>query len=87
MISFNINNLTFLVSQEGEHEQPKTQTLDVRHQEHYNVDKDALSAIFDEYDTDHKGTITLDELEVMLTKLGVAPFKDVSKIPSASGAC
>jgi isocitrate dehydrogenase len=73
----------YMVSQE-EHEQPKTQTPDVRYQKHYNVDKDALSAIFDEYDTDHNGTITLDELEVMLTKLGVAPFKDISKIPSAS---
>ena len=40
------------------------------------VDKAALQQLFDEYDTDKSGSITVNELEQMLVKLGVAPLVD-----------
>jgi Ca2+-binding EF-hand superfamily protein len=49
-----------------------------------NVDRDALQALFKEYDTSGDGKISLDELEVMLAQLGVAPMKDPMKRTSAS---
>jgi len=50
----------------------------------YQVDREALSALFSKYDTDKSGKISLDELEVMLSSLGVAPLKDPTKRSSAS---
>ncbi len=49
-----------------------------------DVDREALSKLFSEYDGDKKGTITIDELELMLAKLGVAPMTDPNKRASAS---
>ena len=59
-------------------------TPDVRYQKNYSVDRTSLEAIFQEYDKDNDGTITLDELEVMLTKLGVAPLANPENKPTAS---
>ena len=39
----------------------------------YNVDKNAVKEMFDKYDTDGSGMISLKEFEVMLVKLGIAP--------------
>jgi isocitrate dehydrogenase len=41
----------------------------------YNVDRAALKELFNQYDKDASGTITLDELETMLASMGVAPQK------------
>jgi Ca2+-binding EF-hand superfamily protein len=49
-----------------------------------NVDKTALQALFDEYDTDRNGFINVNELEQMLVKIGVAPMLDPLKRGSAS---
>ena len=50
----------------------------------YNVDKDALKELFSKYDKDGDGTISIDELEVLLANMGVAPLKDPTKRGSAS---
>ena len=44
-----------------------------------NVDKVALQRLFDEYDSDKTGAITIAELENMLVNLGVAPLIDPLK--------
>jgi len=49
----------------------------------HEVDKDALQELFNEFDTDKSGTITIKELEAMLIKLGVAPLADPLKPTSA----
>jgi isocitrate dehydrogenase len=49
-----------------------------------NVDKDALQELFATYDHGNKGSITVNELEEMLVKIGVAPLKDIGKRSSAS---
>ena len=73
------------LTQHEEETQPKEPIVpDVRHQKSYSVDRESLETIFSEYDTNNDGTITLDELEVMLTKLGVAPLVDPTKKPTAS---
>lgn len=45
----------------------------------FNVDREALEKMFREFDTDNNGAISIDELEIMLTKLGVAPVLDPKK--------
>lgn len=62
----------------------KTFAPDPKFRRNYNVDRDTLASIFKEYDTTGKGTIGLDELEAMFSKLGVAPMKDPMKRSSAS---
>jgi hypothetical protein len=57
---------------------------DPKFRRNYNVDKEALKKLFDDYDKDRSGTITLDELERMLFALGVAPMKDPAKRVTAS---
>jgi Ca2+-binding EF-hand superfamily protein len=47
------------------------------------VDREALASLFKEYDSG-SGSVTLDGLESMLAKLGVAPLKDPLKRGSAS---
>jgi len=49
----------------------------------HEVDQDALRELFNEFDTDKSGTITINELEAMLIKLGVAPLADPLKPTSA----
>jgi Ca2+-binding EF-hand superfamily protein len=49
-----------------------------------NIDRDKLQCLFDEYDGDKDGVITVAELEKMLVTLGVAPLKEMSKRGSAS---
>jgi hypothetical protein len=49
-----------------------------------NIDRDRLQCLFDEYDVDKDGAITVAELEKMLVTLGVAPLKEMSKRGSAS---
>ena len=46
-----------------------------------NVDREALGDLFNQYDSDKSGTITLDELETMLSHLGVGTY-----LPSTSTA-
>ena len=74
----------YLAAEEDEKIPPKVLTPDVRYQNAYSIDKEALSTVFKEYDKDGSGTISLDNLEVMLTKLGVAPLVDPSKKPTAA---
>jgi len=69
---------------EDEEVEQKSFAPDPRLRRNYNVDKEALRAMFQEYDTNKNGTIGLDELETMLAKLGVAPMLDPSKRGSAS---
>lgn len=57
---------------------------DLKFRRNYNVDKDALQKLFNEYDTNKNGVIGLDELEKMLAQLGVAPLKNPMKRGSAS---
>eukprot|EP01039_Chlorochromonas_danica_P014513 gene14513-16958_t len=54
------------------------------HRRNYNVDKSALRALFNDFDTNKDGAITVEELEALLVKLGVAPLVDVTKRGSAS---
>ena len=49
-----------------------------------NIDRSALQELFDEYDKDRDGSISVVELEKMLVELGVAPMKDPSQQGSAS---
>ena len=49
-----------------------------------NIDRSALVELFDEYDKDGSGKISIDELELILAKFGVAPLKDPLKKSSAS---
>ncbi len=49
-----------------------------------NIDRPKLQALFDEYDTDKDGVISVLDLEKMLVNLGVAPLTEVSKLSSAS---
>lgn len=44
-----------------------------------NVDKKALQCLFDEYDVNKDGFISVDELENMLVKWGIAPMADPLK--------
>ena len=39
-----------------------------------NVDREALGELFNQYDSDKNGSITLDELETMLSHLGVGTY-------------
>ena len=57
---------------------------DPKFRRNYNVDREALKKLFDDYDVDKSGSIGLDELEGMLAALGVAPMKDPTKRVSAS---
>lgn len=43
----------------------------------YNVDEEAVSRMFKEYDTDNNGSIDLDEFTEMIVKLGIAPHEHV----------
>lgn len=54
------------------------------HRRNYNVDKSALRALFNDFDTNKDGAITVEELEALLVKLGVAPLVDPTKRGSAS---
>mmetsp|Transcript_21720 Transcript_21720/g.21880 ORF Transcript_21720/g.21880 Transcript_21720/m.21880 type:complete len:536 (+) Transcript_21720:61-1668(+) len=62
----------------------KTLVPDLSFRRNYNVDKDALASMFQEYDQNNDGSIGLDDLEKMLAKLGVAPMLDPMKRGSAS---
>jgi len=42
-----------------------------------DIDKDAISKLFEEYDDNGDGVISKEEFEVMLIKLGVAPLKNL----------
>ena len=55
-----------------------------KHRRNYDVDRNALKELFDSYDQDKNGAISLDELEEMLVAMSVAPLKDPSKRSSAS---
>jgi len=57
---------------------------DPKFRRNYNVDKEALQQLFKEYDAEGKGAIGIDQLELMLAKIGVAPMKDPLKRGSAS---
>lgn len=48
-----------------------------------NVDQKALQELFDDYDLDRDGSLTLKEVESMLVKLGVAPLVNMIKRNSA----
>lgn len=50
----------------------------------YNVDKETLQRLFAEYDTEKKGSISIDGLENLLATIGVAPMSDPLKRGSAS---
>jgi hypothetical protein len=50
----------------------------------YNVDKAALKELFSKYDKDNDGTISITELEHLLSNMGVAPLLDPTKRGSAS---
>ena len=56
----------------------------LKNRRNYNVDRSKLKEMFAEYDSDKSGTLTFDELETMLVKLGVAPMADPEKRGSAS---
>jgi len=49
-----------------------------------NIDRKKLQCLFDEYDTNKDGSISVLEVERMLADLGVAPLTEVSKLGSAS---
>ena len=55
---------------EDEQHQHLTLTPSLKFRRNYNVDRDALQLLFQEFDTDKSGKISLDELENMLSQLG-----------------
>ena len=54
---------------------------DPRFRRNFDVDKEAMLALFKEHDKDGSGAICYDEFEDMILKLGVAPMKH----PSSKG--
>jgi len=46
---------------------------DPKFRRNYNVDEDAVKAMFESYDTDSSGTIDVEEFTAMLVKLNMAP--------------
>lgn len=67
-----------------EHDKNQINEPSLKFRRNYNVDRKALEVIFNEFDTDKTGNISIEELEVLLVKLGVAPLSDVTKVSSAS---
>lgn len=63
---------------------PREVVPDLKFRRNHNVDREALRCMFLEYDTNNSGAITIDQLEAMLVKLGVAPMKDPLKKRTAS---
>ena len=59
-------------------------TPDLTFQKNYDVDRKVLEQMFREYDRNQDGALTIDEVEVMLTKLGVAPLVDPGKKRTAT---
>ena len=49
-----------------------------------NVDREAVKEIFEKYDLDRTGKLSLEEVEIMLDQMGVAPLIDPTKRSSAS---
>lgn len=63
-----------------EHSSPKELlTPSVKYRWNHNVDRVALQQLFNTYDKDKNGTISIDELEDMLATMGVAPLLDPAK--------
>ena len=67
-----------------EDEKQRTFAPDPKFRRNYNVDRASLESLFQEYDAEKKGAIGLDQLELILAKIGVAPLKDPLKRSSAS---
>lgn len=55
-----------------------------KYRRNYQVDKNKLQELFNSFDQDGNGYISVDELEEMLVDLSVAPLKDPNKRSSAS---
>ena len=73
------------VAAEEEQVEPEDLVIpDPKFRRNYNVDSTAVKEMFEQFDTDKSGTITLNEFEALLAKIGVAPLKDPMKRSSAS---
>lgn len=65
----------YLAAQLDEAPPPVLAEPDRRYRRNFDVDQDAVMALFNKYDENGDGRISLDEFEAMLVKMGVAPMK------------
>jgi hypothetical protein len=75
----------YLAAQLDESPPPRLAEPDRRYRRNFDVDEDAVLALFNKYDKDGDGQISLDEFETMLVKMGVAPEKQKhAKLPDVT---
>lgn len=66
------------VAAEEEHLSPQDMLVPSRKfRRNYNVDREALEQMFAEYDSEKKGSITIDALENLLEKIGTLNLVDI----------
>jgi isocitrate dehydrogenase len=78
------NRLRKYLAEQVEEPPSEELTPDLTFQKNYDVDRKVLEQMFKEYDRNQDGALTIDEVEVMLTKLGVAPLVDPAKKRTAT---
>lgn len=71
------------IAAEAEEMSPKDLIVPSLNFKRNDVDRSKLEELFKMYDHDKKGMISMDDLEVMLVQLGVAPMKDLNRKNSA----
>ena len=77
----------YLAAQLEESPPPTLSEPSRRFRRNFDVDREAVVALFNKYDRDGNGMICLEEFEDMLIKMGVAPKKEVhAKIPDEVNA-
>jgi isocitrate dehydrogenase len=65
----------YLAQQEDEAPPPKLHEPDRKFRRNYDIDEQAVSALFAKYDTDGDGSIDFEEFCTMLIKMNIAPQK------------
>jgi isocitrate dehydrogenase len=65
----------YLADQFEEHPPPKLRQPDRKYRRNYDIDTEALHAMFSKYDNDKNGSIDFEEFSDMLVSLNLAPRK------------